>query len=715
MRALHAPLTAEFVKERLDERAVRAVLEALGVEKFNSNGPENWFVSAPYREDRRPSCSVHRATGVFNDKTTDEAGDIFQLVMMSTGRSLPDAVELVANAAGMSGNGRTPVTNAKPAGRIVESYSYVDEHGEILYYVDRFADKTFKPRLPDGRRTYSERRILYRLPELLASENRWVFLLEGEKDVDRAWAEGIVATTSPGGSNGWKAGYTDSLRGRRIVIVPDNDDPGWKYARAAAHDLQGIAAEICVVELPGLGPRLPKGGKDLSDWLDDGHDTSELDELISNAPQWEPGQHESDQEEPAKSSERKWPDPLDEAAFHGLAGDVVRALEPYTEADPAALLFTFLLGVGNAVGRGPHWSVSGSNHSLNEFAVLVGETSKGRKGTAAGTMRQVFQQAASEWYARASQTGLSSGEGLIWAVRDQIIKRTPIKEKGVITGYQDEIVDDGVKDKRLLITEEEFASTLRVMGRDGNSLSGVIRQAWDHGDLRTMTKNTPAVATGAHVTIIGHSTRDELLRYLNDTEAANGFANRFSWVAVRRSKLLPDGGNPDPVIISNLATRVRTVLEASRNIDLIERDEVANAIWREVYEHLSSGRPGLLGAITSRAEAHVMRFAAIYAVLDMSNLIRTEHLNAALAVWKYAEDSAAYIFGDAMGDPIADQILRSLRNTDGLTRTEISNLFGRHVSSGRLDHALGVLLAADKVTSEKESTGGRPVERWRAR
>ena len=111
-----------------------------------------------------------------------------------------------------------------------------------------------------------------------------------------------------------------------------------------------------------------------------------------------------------------------------------------------------------------------------------------------------------------------------------------------MTDYEDVLVDPGVEDKRLLVVEGEFATALRVLGREGNILSAVVRNAWDTGDLRTLTKNSPAKATGAHISIIGHVTRDELLRYLGTTEAANGFANRFLWVCVRRSKVLPDGG-----------------------------------------------------------------------------------------------------------------------------------------------------------------------------
>src|SRR4029453_2896452 len=120
-------------------------------------------------------------------------------------------------------------------------------------------------------------------------------------------------------------------------------------------------------------------------------------------------------------------------------------------------------------------------------------------------------------------SGLSSGEGLIWAVRDPIEKQQPIKEGGRVVDYQLVTEDAGVTDKRLLVIESELASTLKVMAREGNTLSPVMRQAWDGHDLRTLTKSSSARATAPHISIIGHITRDELRRYLEATEAANGF------------------------------------------------------------------------------------------------------------------------------------------------------------------------------------------------
>jgi hypothetical protein len=302
--------------------------------------------------------------------------------------------------------------------------------------------------------------------------------------------------------------------------------------------------------------------------------------------------------------------------------------------------------------------------------------------------------------------GLSSGEGLIHAVRDEV--RGMRKDEEVV-------LDPGEPDKRLLVLEGELASILKVLGREGNTLSPVIRQAWDGDRLRTMTKNSPTKSTGAHVSIIAHVTKAELLRHLGETERANGFANRFLWLMVRRSKVLPFGGEWQTP--GALIRRLDTAVRFARTPRVITWGASARAQWAEVYGPLSEGKPGLFGAVVGRAEAQALRLATLYAAMDESGTIERAHLEAALALWDYAEESARYIFGDATGDPVADAILEALRNagTGGLTRTEIRDLFKRHQSADRIDGALGELLRLGRVRREREQTGGRPAERWIAR
>jgi len=416
-----------------------------------------------------------------------------------------------------------------------------------------------------------------------------------------------------------------------------------------------------------------------------------------------------------------WPAPLPEAAFHGLAGDIVRVIEPHTEADSAAILLSLLAAVGNALGRGPFARAEGDTHGTNLYVAIVGETSKGRKGTSWSRVREVVAMAFEDWTPRIAG-GLSSGEGLIWAVRDPILTRRRAKskderERADDDGYVTEIEDEGITDHRLLIIEGELAQPLRAMRREANTLSPTLRNLWDRADAATMTKNSPARTTGALVSLIAHIVSDELRRELTATDSANGFANRFLWVCARRSKLLPDGGNLQPADLQPLANRLVAVGSWAQSPRELSRNAQATALWHEVYGPLSAGRPGLLGAVTSRAEAQVLRLSLIYAALDRSEVIALEHLQAALAVWDYCARSAAHIFGDRLGDPVADKIRDALaaRQDAGMTRLEIVNLFGRHESSDRIEGALKLLERCGLIVRLRVATGGRPTEVIRLR
>jgi hypothetical protein len=400
--------------------------------------------------------------------------------------------------------------------------------------------------------------------------------------------------------------------------------------------------------------------------------------------------------------ERKnWPKPLEDVAFHGLGGEIVQAIEPHTEADPAALLLQMLVGFGTAVGRSPHCRVEADRHGTNLWCALVGTTSKGRKGTSWGHIKQVLS-AADETFGARLTNGLSTGEGLIWNLRDRSEMDRP---------------EAGGTDKRLLAVEPEFASVLRASSRDGNTLSAVLRSAWDTGDMRTMTKNCPAICTGTHVGIVVHCTQDELLRYLTATESANGFANRFLWAVCKRARVLPDGGHLQAADLEHLTLRLRNAISFAKGVAQLCRSASAGRLWHEVYEDLSEARPGLFGAITARAEAQVLRLSATYALLDQSEAIELVHLEAALAVWAYCERSAAFVFGNKVGDPVADAILAALRESPaGLTRTEIRDLFRRNQTKLAIERALATLREAGAICLATTETTqvGRRIERWTA-
>ena len=378
------------------------------------------------------------------------------------------------------------------------------------------------------------------------------------------------------------------------------------------------------------------------------------------------------------------------------------------------MLVQLLVGFGCLIGKTAYFRAEADHHYTKLFAVLVGASNKGRKGTSWGQIKSLLCRV-DESFIGCVQDGLSSGEGLIFHVCDAQSKKVAIKEKGRIVGYQDEIVDEGATEKRAFIGEPEFARVLRAMAREGNTLSSVIRQAWDSDRLRIMTKNAVR-ASEAHISIVGHITKDELLRNLDETETANGFANRFLWLFVRRSKYLPEGGSLQDSDLNPLIEKLNKAVIYARMTHEIKRDDRARRKWIEIYSKLSDGHTGLLGSVTSRAEAQVMCLACLYALLEKSEVITLEHLEAALALWQYCEDSARYIFGNQTGNKIADTIYAALLGTeDGLTKTQIRDVFQRNVSANQINSALKLLIELGKIEAVKEITDGRPREIFIAR
>lgn len=408
---------------------------------------------------------------------------------------------------------------------------------------------------------------------------------------------------------------------------------------------------------------------------------------------------------------RQMPAPLGEAAYYGLAGEFTRLVEPHTEADPAALLFQFLAAMGSIIGRGPHYRVGAARHYANLFMVIVGNSAKARKGTSWGEVHGACELIDMGWWKRRITSGLSTGEGLIHAVRDQIKESVAIKEKGKIAEYQEQVTDPGEPDKRLLCVESELGRALQSAARDGNTLSPVMRLAWDGDALRVLTKNSRETCAEPHISIIGHITNTELQRLLSESDAANGFANRFLWVCSTRSKCLPFGGTLNRDTLTEFCDRVRAAVVFARTVGEVAWAPDAAQRWVDVYPQLSEGKPGLLGQVTARGEAQAIRLALVCALLDRSAEIRLPHLTAALEQWRYCSDSAAFIFGASLGHPLADAILEVLRShPEGMTRTELNNHFGRNKTKAALDAAISVAQHNGSLRIEKRETGGRVAE-----
>jgi len=542
----------------------------------------------------------------------------------------------------------------------------------------------------------------------LSDPSKRLWTVEGEKKADSLVSHGECAIDVLGVWSWKRDGLPlpawDEIRlvGREILIAFDSDAERTAQVRLArsalASYLKSRGATVKIVKLHDKEDGSKTG---VDDFLAAGGTVEELLEA-------------SEEFTGLEARNQEWP-VMAEEAYHGLAGYTVRLMEPNTEADPAGLLIELISAVGNVIGRGAYFKVEQDKHYCKINPVLVGETSKARKGTGLNRIRQYVKPVDEDWFEGCIASGLSSGEGLIHRLRDPDEREN---EDGEV-----EVKDPGVSDKRLLVEEPEFASPLTVMRREANTLSMVVRNAWDDRPLENLTKNSHERATETHITIIGHVTRSELLRHLNEEKLGGGIGNRFLFVLVQRSKALPHGGEAD-VVTDDQVRRLQEAVafgEEGREIGLSAEVEdqygySAKELWEEVYADLSGGRRGLFGAVISRAEAYVRRIATVYAVLDLSEEVKVEHLLAALAVWQYCEQSAYLIFGDKTGDRLADELLEALKDAgeEGMTRNDIHDFFGRNLKSVRIGSVLRDLERQGLAHMEKEKTDGpgRPTERW---
>jgi len=378
-----------------------------------------------------------------------------------------------------------------------------------------------------------------------------------------------------------------------------------------------------------------------------------------------------------------WPTPPDRAAFHGVAGEIVHAVMERTEADPVGILGSLLATVGACMGHG-RYIYQGASQTANLFVVLVGDTASGRKGTASSIVNEVMTAAYPTWQ-DLIVAGLGSGEGLITH-----LKRNEETEH------------------RALILESELGRLLTVMNREGSTLSPMIRDAWDGVPMGRVLAHSSQLVKWHHVGMVAHITPVELRAKLGDVDAANGFGNRFLWLAVHRTKLVPFPESPRSAVTPYLNGLNAAIVKAE-GMGELRWSPSATERWEALYNELSRDpRHGLPGALAARAEAQIVRLALIYALLDQAAQINVVHLEAAEALWAYAERSIAYIFGRSTGSRHAD-MLRDLLADGPLEWEAAKKALGLRTAAD-LREAVGTLseLGVAEVVSVPRDAGGRP-------
>lgn len=399
------------------------------------------------------------------------------------------------------------------------------------------------------------------------------------------------------------------------------------------------------------------------------------------------------------------PEPVDQplelapAAFHGPAGEWVRAVQDHTPAPPGPLLVQFLTVAGAYYGARAFFQVGATPHYPRVYVGVVGRTASGRKGDGLALVENLYRRVDPDFASTQIVSGISSGEGLIARLAD------PAPDP--ITG-----LSDGPPDKRMVVREAELARVLAQSRREGNIISAVLRDAWDRqGDLAVLTRNQPLNAKNTHIAVIGHITPMELSARTSELDAANGLLNRFVWVWSEETKRMPRPPSIDAVAgdqLDAIAARVKATLTKIGK-GRVEFTPAAAELWdTEVYGSLTG--IGVIESLMARADPYMIRLALIYALLDDRDVIDVVHLQAAHAVGRYWLAGVERQWGHGLSDDAAKllALCREVRAGGVSVRRHRAILSG-HADSKRLERVRDELVRAGVGVVGQMKTTGRPA------
>ena len=363
---------------------------------------------------------------------------------------------------------------------------------------------------------------------------------------------------------------------------------------------------------------------------------------------------------------------LSDRALYGVLGDIVKKVDPFTEAHPAALLLQLLAGTGTIIGRGCKLAYNNTTHHTNLFTIITGDSAKGRKGTSLRLSRQTLRAIDPDWDEDHVISGLGSGQAIIGALRD----------------------DPNNTDKRLLIIEEEYSKLMEVMSKSGATLSQTIRDVWDNGNLHSSTKNCILKASNCHVSLIGHITREEFSalmdRKKSKLDLKNGLVNRVLWCFSHQSKKLRRVEEMPKDLLQPEHTKLKEAIASIRSGEFTF--SLSEEAWELMDQEMDSIEVGDYGVSTDtdhRGTQHVLRIALIFALLDQDMEVKPDHLAAAIAIWNYCKKSARWVFEDHEFSLLANKLFVALERGP-LTYQEIyDKVFGKNLRKIRVNKIIG--------------------------
>ena len=439
--------------------------------------------------------------------------------------------------------------------------------------------------------------------------------------------------------------------------------------------------------------------------------------LSSNYASTASTKHESEDPSPLA------PPVMPSEGFPELLRAIVDASCNSSEAHPVAVAANVLALFCCAVGRVAFQRIGDALIHARLYLLIVGKSGKSRKGTAEHTPREVFRRADAILRERHQTNdrlrihagGLSTGEGVAWAIRDP---REPDEKTG-------KGGDLGVIDKRLMVIESEFANVLAQVKREGNILSSTIRNLWDGRDVEPLTKTSQLTATNPHVVIVGHITGYELREKSTENDAANGLLNRFAMLAVHRPKLVPLPTPTPDAVLDGLAARLADAIDYAtqgnphgHNAHEILMTPDARDVWCELYPQITRDRNGLAGSRMARSEVYCRMLAMVFALLDKRSHIEPGDLLSAMAWVEYWHQSITFVFltGEADNelDDFTKSVLAQVTAKPGVKLSEIQEHWKRkRIPEVKASLETLLNLAPPLIEMRRDpNTGGRVAQRY---
>lgn len=419
------------------------------------------------------------------------------------------------------------------------------------------------------------------------------------------------------------------------------------------------------------------------------------------------------------------PPVMPDEGYHGILAEMIRVSTKTSEASPVAIAANAIATFSALVGRRAFQHIGDGVCHCRPFFLLTGRTGKSRKGTSEYTPRRIFNSVEDllnigDYPLKRHEGGLSTGEGLGWAIRDETLNK------------DDEVIDEGVLDKRLYIVEAEFAGAMAAASREKNNLSATIRTAWDGRPIEPLVKNNRWKASDPHIVITGHITASELIDRMSDVDAQSGFLNRFVILHIVRPKLVPLPKRTPDTDVNRIAQQLKEAVDFALAERPLAKNELesrmstaATRLWCELYPELTQEHDGIVGSLLVRTEVYCRMFAMIFALLDKTTTIEPQHIKAALAWVNYWRDSVQYIFGTlaakAEAERMSEQgkvVLDFLKEHPGSSKTEITKKFKNSMKAGGLTEVLNHLLNAApplirQITETRaDGKSGKPLTRF---